>query len=113
MIYYRHFRLVDHKKISAISLAGTFRDGKFFVGLTICSKKDNFCRTTGRKIAEERLINDPIEVSYKYIKKFTRYVYRDLFISSVFSETIEQIPIKHFSLDTLFGAAIYGPLNQD
>lgn len=51
-IKYFHGRTVDNARFT---VAGV-QDGSFVIlGLSLCSKKDNFSKATGRKIAEGRL----------------------------------------------------------
>lgn len=65
-IKYFHGRTVDDARFT---VAGTQDNDFVILGLSLCSKKDNFSKATGRKIAEGRLkkylkeSNDPIGYS--------------------------------------------------
>lgn len=45
------------------------KDNKFFVGVSFCSRGDMFCKKTGRELAIDRLINNPIIVPKNYLIK--------------------------------------------
>lgn len=50
-----------------------------FYGAAICSKKDQFCKKTGRMIAEERLKGEkPVEIIASSLWEFKQKIYEDV-----------------------------------
>lgn len=41
------------------TICATIRNGKTWIGIAECSKKDDFSRAIGRKISEKRAIHNP------------------------------------------------------
>lgn len=57
--YFNHtskLEITKRKLVPNCTLAIQRVGDSFWYGVTICSKYDNFCKATGRKIAEQRLI---------------------------------------------------------
>ncbi len=67
--YFRHFRLVDSMYMSTVKARGGVTlfvkecptdftsTVTLLVGVAVCSLNDNYCRSTGRKIACERMVS--------------------------------------------------------
>lgn len=60
------------------------KDNKFFVGVSFCSRGDMFCKKTGRELAIDRLINNPIIVPKSILIKKS-YSYN---LGTIFKELI-------------------------
>lgn len=53
---YKHIRFSKPRNIRAVTIAvATDEKGKIFIGASVCSTKDNFCKRKGRLTAKDRL----------------------------------------------------------
>lgn len=59
MVKYRHLR-GGFGQSPGFTVASEIVENNIEFGVAICSKNDNYCKKTGRILAEERLKEDPI-----------------------------------------------------
>lgn len=67
--FYRHsLKLGDHPKLSRVTVCGVLSNGKLKIGVSLCSKNDNFARKKGREISLVRAVKVPLEVNFEKVQ---------------------------------------------
>ncbi len=67
------YRFYSKEGPNRVTVCGTYKEGALCIAVARCSKKDNFQRKTGRKIAESRLTGG----KYFYCRKITDFTLKD------------------------------------
>lgn len=111
MIYYRHFRDLSEP----VTLAIEIKPNSINIGWAQCSFKDQFSRIEGRRIAQQRLINDPTTMSLKRIKAIATNMLQQqrVFTKSKFEATIDGCLPQHFNTELLFNIALLELVDVD
>jgi len=90
MIHYKHIRLYDDKgnlKATGGRTIAIEQDGiNYKVGIAECSKRDQYCKKTGREIAASRInssrlprqIIEDVLLAKAYYSPLSRQVYQDM-----------------------------------